>query len=88
MFPTRFQNLGFGNLEESGCCSNSGWEKKVLSHEGTTHDRIHIRALALLAGLGVYQDGVAKTSVNSKPVIAHIFEYTTQVSIDHSLQFK
>jgi chitin synthase len=42
----------------------------------------------MLAAMGVYQDGVAKNSVNGKPVVAHIFEYTTQISIDTQLQFR
>jgi chitin synthase len=42
----------------------------------------------MLAAMGVYQDGVAKNAVNGKPVSAHIFEYTTQISIDPSLQFR
>lgn len=50
--------------------------------------RIHTRTLAMLAALGIYQDGVAKNAVNGKPVTAHIFEYTTQISIDPQLQFR
>jgi chitin synthase len=53
-----------------------------------THIRINTRTLAMLAALGVYQDGVAKNAVNGKHVTAHIFEYTTQISIDPSLQFR
>ncbi|POW03761.1 hypothetical protein PSHT_11525 [Puccinia striiformis] len=41
-----------------------------------------------LAAMGVYQDGVAKNVVNDKPVTAHIYEYTTQISIDPDLKFK
>jgi chitin synthase len=53
-----------------------------------TNFRIHTRTLAMLAAMGVYQDGVAKNAVNGKPVQAHIFEYTTQISIDPQLQFR
>jgi chitin synthase len=35
----------------------------------------------VLAGLGVYQEGIAKQQVNGKDVTAHIYEYTTQVGI-------
>ncbi|KAG6810269.1 hypothetical protein H0H92_012621 [Tricholoma furcatifolium] len=31
--------------------------------------------------MGSYQEGVAKNEVNKLPVTAHIYEYTTQVSI-------
>ena len=53
-----------------------------------TYFRINARTLAVLAAMGVYQDGVAKNAVNGKPVSAHIFEYTTQISIDSSLRFR
>ncbi|KAJ8579254.1 hypothetical protein M405DRAFT_870511 [Rhizopogon salebrosus TDB-379] len=32
--------------------------------------------------MGVYQDGIAKNIVNSKPVAAHIYKYTMQVKIE------
>lgn len=41
-----------------------------------------------LSALGVYQDGLAKNLVDDKEVKAHVFEYTTQLSIDPSLKFK
>ena len=49
--------------------------------------RINTRTLASLAAMGVYQDGVAKNAVNGRPVTAHIYEYTTQVSIDPEMNF-
>ncbi|KDQ17353.1 glycosyltransferase family 2 protein [Botryobasidium botryosum FD-172 SS1] len=38
--------------------------------------------LDLLATVGVYQDGVMKKNIDGKDTVAHIFEYTTQLSID------
>ncbi|TFK28777.1 glycosyltransferase family 2 protein [Coprinopsis marcescibilis] len=38
--------------------------------------------LDLLATVGVYQDGVMKKQVDGKDTVAHIFEYTTQLSVD------
>lgn len=38
--------------------------------------------LDLLATVGVYQDGVMKKQVDDKDTVAHIFEYTTQLSVD------
>lgn len=49
---------------------------------------MHPRVLDCLAALGVYQEGVAKNVVNGKRVEAHLYEYTTQLSIDSNLQFK
>ncbi|KAF8655299.1 hypothetical protein AX16_003197 [Volvariella volvacea WC 439] len=38
--------------------------------------------LDLLATVGVYQDGVMKKQIDGKDTVAHIFEYTTQLSVD------
>ncbi|CAO3626245.1 unnamed protein product [Cunninghamella blakesleeana] len=38
--------------------------------------------------MGVYQKGIAKNIVNNKPVEAHLFEYTTQISVDADLKIK
>ena len=50
--------------------------------------RINTRTLAMLAALGVYHDGVAKLTVDGRPVTAHIYEYTTQISIVSGMCFK
>ncbi|KAF8623755.1 hypothetical protein AX15_006198 [Amanita polypyramis BW_CC] len=42
--------------------------------------------LDLLATVGVYQDGIMKKQVDGKDTVAHIFEYTTQLSIDSKPQ--
>jgi chitin synthase len=49
---------------------------------------VHPRVLDALAALGVYQAGIAKNLVNGRPVKAHVYEYTTQVSLDSDLKFK
>jgi len=74
---------------EKGCCVCSRrWTYQVITPYTSANGRINTRTLALLAAMGVYQDGVAKNAVNGKPVAAHIFEYTTQISIDPQLQFR
>ena len=50
--------------------------------------RIHERTLASLGLMGVYQDGIAKNTVEDKPVTAHVFEYTAQITIDSSLKIR
>jgi chitin synthase len=42
--------------------------------------------LDILATVGVYQDGVMKKKVDDKETVAHIFEYTTQLSVDATPQ--
>ncbi|KAG8859628.1 Chitin synthase, class 2 [Serendipita sp. 411] len=38
--------------------------------------------LDVFATVGVYQDGIMKKQIDKKDIVAHIFEYTTQLSID------
>lgn len=42
--------------------------------------------LDVLATIGVYQDGVMKKDVDGKETVAHIFEYTTQLSVTANQQ--
>ncbi|KAI8069868.1 chitin synthase 2 [Gongronella butleri] len=65
-----------------------GWQKVTVCFCVDGRTKINQRTLSLLAALGVYQDGVAKNVVNGKPVTAHIYEYTTQLSIDPDMQFR
>ncbi|PWZ02542.1 hypothetical protein BCV70DRAFT_196781 [Testicularia cyperi] len=66
----------------------NGWKKVVVAIISDGRKKIHPRVLDCLAALGVYQDGVAKNMVDGKEVQAHLYEYTTQLSIDANLQFK
>ena len=58
------------------------WKKIVVCVVSDGRAKINPRTRAVLAGLGVYQDGIAKQKVNKKDVTAHIYEYTTQVGLD------
>ncbi|KAJ5190873.1 Chitin synthase C [Penicillium cinerascens] len=42
--------------------------------------------LDLLATIGIYQDGVMKHDVDGRETVAHIFEYTTQLSVTPTQQ--
>lgn len=57
------------------------WKKIVVCVVSDGRGKINPRTRALLAGMGVYQDGIAKQQVNGKDVTAHIYEYTTQVGM-------
>ncbi|KAA8913444.1 hypothetical protein TRICI_003204 [Trichomonascus ciferrii] len=59
------------------------WKKVVVCVVADGRFVINSRAKALMASLGVYQDGFAKNIVNDKPVEAHIYEYTTMVGINN-----
>ncbi|CAH1763504.1 10458_t:CDS:2 [Entrophospora sp. SA101] len=65
-----------------------GWKKVVVCVVSDGRTKINKRTLSYLAALGVYQEGVAKTEINGKPVSAHLYEYTTQVSIGADMKFK
>ena len=58
------------------------WKKIVVCVISDGRAKINPRTRAVLAGLGVYQDGIAKQQVNGKDVTAHIYEYTTQMTLE------
>ncbi|KAG0196219.1 Chitin synthase, class 1 [Mortierella sp. GBA30] len=58
------------------------WKKVVVCIVSDGRAKINPKTLNVLAAMGVYQDGVAKNIVNDKPVTAHIYEYTTQITVD------
>lgn len=57
------------------------WKKVVVCIVSDGRSKINERAQALLAALGVYQEGLAKSTVDDKKVQAHVYEYTTRVGI-------
>ncbi|GAA5893025.1 hypothetical protein JCM5296_003407 [Sporobolomyces johnsonii] len=65
-----------------------GWKKVVVCIVSDGRAKINARTLSVLAAMGVYQDGVAKNVVAGKPVTGHLYEYTTQVSVDPDLKMK
>lgn len=50
------------------------WKKIVVCVVSDGRGKINPRTRAVLAGLGVYQDGIAKQQVNGKEVTAHVYE--------------
>ncbi|KAK5957052.1 Chitin synthase, class 2 [Knufia fluminis] len=78
----------FCSRTKSRTWGKDGWQKIVVCIIADGRQKIHPRTLNALAALGVYQDGIAKNVVNNKEVTAHVYEYTTQVSLDESLKFK
>lgn len=69
------------NRKESKTWGQEAWKKIVVCVVSDGRAKINKRTRALLAGMGVYQEGIAKQQVNSKPITAHIYEYTTQVGM-------
>jgi chitin synthase len=67
--------------KESKTWGPDAWKKIVVCVVSDGRAKINPRTRALLSGMGVYQDGIAKQQVNGKDVTAHIYEYTTQVGM-------
>ncbi|CAG8742372.1 30377_t:CDS:2 [Gigaspora margarita] len=71
------------SLRESLDWGEEGWKKIVICII-SDRNKINKRTLSYLKALGVYQDGFEKSKVNNKTVKAHIYEYTTPISIKYS----
>ncbi|KAL4793828.1 chitin synthase-domain-containing protein [Aspergillus venezuelensis] len=78
----------FCSRSKSRTWGKDGWKKIVVCIIADGRKKVHPRTLNALAALGVYQEGIAKNVVNQKQVNAHVYEYTTQVSLDSDLKFK
>ncbi|KAI1875799.1 uncharacterized protein JN550_002085 [Neoarthrinium moseri] len=78
----------FCGRNKSRTWGEKGWQKIVVCIVSDGRMKIHPRTLDALAAMGVYQHGIAKNFVNQKAVQAHVYEYTTQVSLDADLKFK
>ncbi|ORY81796.1 family 2 glycosyltransferase [Leucosporidium creatinivorum] len=78
---SKFWSGGIRSKEEGG---GQGWEKIVVALIADGLDPMDKGTLDLLATIGVYQDNVMKRQVDGKETVAHIFEYTTQLSVDPS----
>ncbi|KFH67905.1 chitin synthase [Podila verticillata NRRL 6337] len=62
------------------------WGKVVVCIVADGRKKCNDKVYNYLAAMGVYQEGVAKREVKGKPVQAHIYEYTTQVTIDPGMK--
>ncbi len=76
------------NLKKSTFWNKGGpaWQKIVVCFVFDGIDKADKQTLDVLATVGVYQDGVVKKDVNGKETVAHIFEYTTQLSVTPNQQ--
>ncbi|KAK7698699.1 Chitin synthase, class 3 [Diaporthe eres] len=76
------------NLKKSTFWNKGGpaWQKIVVCMVFDGIGKTDKNALDVLATIGIYQDGVIKKDVNGEPTVAHIFEYTTQLSVTPNQQ--
>ncbi|GAO17376.1 hypothetical protein UVI_02038960 [Ustilaginoidea virens] len=78
----------FCSRSRSRTWGENGWQKIVVCIISDGREKINPRTLDALAAMGCYQHGIAKNYVNNRAVQAHVYEYTTQVSLDSDLKFK
>jgi len=71
------------NLKKSSFWNRGGpaWQKIVVCMIFDGLEKADKNVLDVLATIGVYQDGVIKKAVDGQETVAHIFEYTTQLSV-------
>ncbi|SCV73830.1 BQ2448_6260 [Microbotryum intermedium] len=74
--------------KKSNTWGPDGWKKVVVCIVADGRKAIHPRVLDCLSALGVYQEGLATNQIDDASVQSHIYEYTTQLSIDPDLRFK
>lgn len=74
--------------DRSKTWGKDGWKKVVVCIVSDGRSKINSRTLSIIATMGAYQDGIAKNIVNGKPVTAHIYEYTTQISVSPSMKIE
>lgn len=76
------------NLKKSEFWNKGGpaWQKIVVCLVFDGIDPCDKDTLDVLATIGIYQDGVMKRDVDGKETVAHIFEYTTQLSVTANQQ--
>ncbi|QPH11800.1 Chitin synthase, class 1 [Epichloe festucae Fl1] len=76
------------NLKKSTFWNKGGpaWQKIVVCLVFDGIEKADKATLDVLATVGIYQDGVIKKDVDGKETVAHIFEYTSQLSVTPSQQ--
>ncbi|KIK44999.1 glycosyltransferase family 2 protein [Suillus luteus UH-Slu-Lm8-n1] len=74
--------------DRSKTWGKDGWKKVVVCIVSDGRSKINSRTLSVIAAMGAYQDGIAKNIVNGKPVAAHVYEYTTQISVSPSMKIE
>ncbi|KAK8023929.1 chitin synthase G [Apiospora rasikravindrae] len=76
------------NMRDSSFWNKGGpaWQKIVLCFAMDGLDACDQGVLDVLASIGIYQHGVLTKSVHGAETQAHIFEYTTQLSVTQKQQ--
>ncbi|GMM27728.1 chitin synthase [Martiniozyma asiatica (nom. inval.)] len=82
-----FKNIAYlQKRKRSTTWGKDSWKKIVVCIVADGRNKVSDGVLEVLATMGVYQEGIAKSYVNQQEVQAHLFEYTAQVSVDEDLK--
>jgi chitin synthase len=74
--------------DRSKTWGKDGWKKVVVCIVSDGRAKVNSRTLSVIAAMGCYQEGIAKTKIGERDVTAHIYEYTTQISVTPSLKIE
>lgn len=72
----------------SSVWGKDSWKKVQVVIVADGRNKVNESVLQVLSATGCYQENLARPFVNNKKVRAHLFEYTTQISVDENLKFK
>ncbi|KAJ3112603.1 Chitin synthase, class 2 [Phlyctochytrium bullatum] len=79
------ENLKYLCKQSKWGWDKDGWRKVIICIVSDGRSKINPEVLKCLEVMGVYQDGLAQSSINNVPVQAHVYEFTTQVCLDPKL---
>lgn len=77
-----FENIKNLTKRADPVWGEDSWKKIVICIVSDGRMELNKRTETLLSALGLFQDGYAKSKINSKTVKTHLYEYTTTVGID------
>ena len=76
----------FCKRDRSKTWGKDGWKKVVVCIVSDGRAKVNLRTLSVLAAMGCYREGIAKTKIGNRDTTTHIYKYTTQISVTPSLK--
>lgn len=77
------KNLVFFSKKKAKDWGTNAWKKIVVCVVADGREKLNKRTRVLMERLGVFQNGLAKNIVGSKPVKAHVYEYSSLVGVNN-----
>ncbi|KAI8620208.1 chitin synthase-domain-containing protein [Chytriomyces sp. MP71] len=66
--------------------NEESWKEVLVVIVSDGRAKVNPKVLDVLGILGIYMQGLIQDTVNDLPVKAHMFEFTAQASVDHTLK--